>query len=69
MNKEEPKLKLGVEGYINPGHIVNVFFTSSDAIFGAEVLYVPNNAGECWRLKTSMRIVYVQTFERIDLIR
>lgn len=62
------KLKLGIDGYISIGNIVNVHFVSSGSIFGAEVLYVPGGRENTWRLKTSLGIIYVQMFERMDLI-
>lgn len=62
------KLELGVEGYINPGHVVNVHFVRSPSIFNALVLYRPTREGENWRLKTKEGIVYVQMYERMDLI-
>ena len=65
---DKPKLELGVNGYINPGHIVNVFFTSSQPIFRAEVLQRAERAGEYWHLKTEKGIIWVQAFERMDLV-
>ena len=63
------KLELGIEGYINIGNIVNVYFVNSLPVYNAEVLYRPGAIGECWRLKTEHGIVYVQMFERMDLIK
>ena len=55
---------------IIPGKIVNVLFTSSSAIYEAEVLSVPQGPGDSWRLKTREgQIVYVQIFEKMQLIR
>ncbi len=33
--------------------IVNVFFTVSDALYGARVTHVPCNIGEAWGLATT----------------
>jgi len=62
------KLELGVEGYINPRHIVNVHFVRSPSIFNALVLGKPAREGENWRLKTKEGIVYVQMFEKMELV-
>ena len=53
--------------------IVNVFFTVSDALYGARVTYVPCNIGEAWGLATTdihnkVHLHYVLVFERMDLI-
>ncbi len=59
MNKEQ----------IEVGDIVEVNFNSSGAIYRAEVLYRPQATGDSWMLKEpSGHIVYVQMFERMDLV-
>ena len=62
------KLELGIEGNINIGHVVNVHFVKSPSIINAQVLYRPNATGDSWHLKTKEGIVYVQMFERMELI-
>jgi len=62
------KLELGVEGYINPGHVVNVHFVRSPSIFNALVISREGGGENTWRLKTKEGIVYVQVFERMDLV-
>ena len=53
---------------IEIGHCVNVHFVRSPSIFNAQVLYIPVAEGDSWQLKTKEGIVYVQMFERVDLI-
>lgn len=61
-------LDLRLKDIIEPGKIVNVHFVSSKSIFRAEVLCIPNVTGDSWQLKTKDGIVYVQMFERMELI-
>lgn len=68
MKKDKPKLELDTKEYIEQGHIVNVHFIKSPSIFHAEVLYRPATTGDSWHLKTRDGIVYVQMFERMDLV-
>jgi len=68
---------------INIGDKVNVFFGHSNALFDAEVLYIPITSGDSWHLKTHHNAIgdiggigfpehdqihYVLVFERIDKI-
>lgn len=54
---------------IKIGSLVNVHFVHSDSIFRARVAYVPQNTGDSWRLfRGAKEIIYVQMFERMDLI-
>jgi len=61
-------LDLRLKDIIEPGKIVNVHFVGSKSIFRAKVLSIPGIVGDCYRLKTKEGIVYVQMFERMDLV-
>jgi len=62
-------LDLRLKDIIEPGKIVNIHFVSSRSIFKATVLSIPGIAGESYQLKTKEgQIVYVQMFERMDLV-
>ena len=55
---------------IDTGDKVNVFFVNSNAIFEATVLSIPGIVGDSYRLETKDgQIVYVQVFERMDLVK
>ena len=55
---------------IKVGDFVGVEFSSALPISMAEVLYIPGATGDCWRLKKKNgKIIYIQIFERMDLIR
>jgi len=66
--EEKMTLDLRLKNIIEPNKIVNVHFVRSPSIFNARVLYVPNSTGDSWQLKTKEGVVYVQMFERMDLI-
>ena len=59
---------------IEVGDVVDVFFTSSAALFRVTVRYVPCATGDSWHLENTnaldgmIRIHYVNMFERMDLI-
>lgn len=63
---------------IEVGDIVNVYFTTSLAIFDALVKHVPCATGDSWRLVSSLawddpnairHVHYVCLFDRMDLVR
>ena len=61
MNELRNKIKIG--------SLVSVHFVHSDSIRRARVAYVPQNTGDSWRLiKGANEVIYVQMFERMDLI-
>lgn len=63
-------LNLRLKDSIEPGKIVNVLFVSSGAIYEATVLSIPGIVGDSYRLKTrDGQIVYVQMFEKMQLVR
>jgi hypothetical protein len=66
--KEGKMSKLEVDKSISIGHVVNVHFGKSSSIFNAKVLYEPQATGDSWILDTEQGVVYVQIFERMDLI-
>jgi len=61
-------LDLRLKDIIEPGKIVNVHFIRSPSIFNAKVLYIPRGEGDCYQLKTKEGIVYVQMFEKMELV-
>jgi len=64
-----PTLDLRLKDTIEVGKVVNVHFIKSPSIINAKVLYIPNDVGDCWQLKTKDGIVYVILFERMDLLK
>ena len=58
-----------IRNKIKIGSLVNVHFVHSDSIFRARIAYVPQNTGDSWRLvKDINEVIYVQMFERMDLV-
>ena len=53
---------------VKKGHIVNVHFVRSPSIFGAKVLYTPQATGDSWHLETKEGVIYVQLFEKMEII-
>ena len=53
---------------IQPGDTVNVHYSWTRHM-GMEVVAVPGCVGECWILKKDTKLVYVQTFEYIELVK
>jgi len=53
---------------IEIGDSVTIHFSHSDSIFQAKVLYVPQATGDSWQLERDGNIMYVQMFERMDLV-
>ena len=50
------------------GDKVNVFFNRAQALFDVEVLYIPQDTGDSWRLRSELgQMYYVQNFELIEL--
>lgn len=61
MNELRNKIKIG--------SLVDVHFVHSDPIRRARVAYVPQAAGDSWRLVKGVNgVIYVQMFERMDLV-
>ena len=57
------------DDHIREGSIVNVWFENSPCIFGAVVLYTPQDTGDSWRLKDrSGLIIYVQLFSKMERV-
>ena len=52
---------------IEKGDIVDIHFTTSQSLFGVEVLSIPCATGDSWKVKDEQENIYlVQLFERMD---
>ena len=54
---------------IEKGDIVDVYFTTSRALFKHKVLYIPQAIGDSWHLQDleTGKLVYVQLFEQMKV--
>jgi hypothetical protein len=53
---------------IEIGDKVNIFFTTADAIFDAEIIDRPCAEGDCWKVKTEKTLYNVQHFAYMEKI-
>ena len=55
---------------IEIGDIVNVYFSTADAIFNVEIISSPCATGDCWRLKGGDGKLYnVQTYAYMEKVK
>lgn len=62
---------------IEAGDLVDVYFTTSESLFGVEVLRMPGDVGDCWILRQVIKDFLMDTaiihnvilFEKMTLIK
>ena len=54
---------------IKRGDKVNIYFSTGEGIFNAEVLYIPCAEGDSWRIRDKDGdLLYIQKFEMMRLL-